>query len=353
MGPVNFVAATPSDAEAIAQLVNAAYRPEAGAAGWTHEAEFVAGSRISASQVAAILTRPDAVILLGLEDQEIVACVLIERRGSASSIGLLAVTPRHQGKGIGTRLLDHAERYARTTLGSEQFTICVLTARTELMDFYGRRGYQRTGIVADYPRLAGVGMPISPDLKTEALTKLAGHPAEPDRSQDAGEWVGDRPVPAAVVAAEVAPRTKPSSYPEPFVSRMAGRTKRTLGEVFGLANFGVNLTTLEPGSISSLRHAHSKQDEFIYILAGHPVLVTDQGEAQLSPGMCAGFKAGASSAHHLINRSEEDVVVLEVGDRSPGDSAVYPDDDLQALFVNGQWEFTHKGGSAYGMISSP
>ncbi len=153
--------------------------------------------------------------------------------------------------------------------------------------------------------------------------------------------------PVAVVAAEVPQRTKPSNYPEPFAARMAGRAKRPLGDWFGLANFGVNLTTLLPGAGSALRHAHTQQDEFIYILSGHPLLITDAGEMQLSPGMCAGFKAGTGNAHQLINRTSEVVQYLEVGDRSPGDAALYPDDDLQAVLVEGKWQFTHRDGSPY------
>jgi len=153
--------------------------------------------------------------------------------------------------------------------------------------------------------------------------------------------------PVAVVAAQVAPRAKPSNYPEPFASRMEGREKRPLGDLFGLSNFGVNLTRLSPGAGSALRHAHSKQDEFIYILRGHPILITDAGETQLSPGMCAGFKAGTGNAHQLVNRTSDEVHFLEVGDRSAGDSAQYPDDDLQALLVEGKWQFAHKDGSLY------
>jgi len=104
-----------------------------------------------------------------------------------------------------------------------------------------------------------------------------------------------------------------------------------LGDPFGLTIFGVNLTTLKPGAISALRHAHDKQDEFVYILEGSPVLVTDEGETPLKPGMCAGFKCGTGNGHHLVNRSRSDVVYLEIGDRSPGDSADYPDDDLKAV----------------------
>jgi uncharacterized cupin superfamily protein len=154
-------------------------------------------------------------------------------------------------------------------------------------------------------------------------------------------------MPIAVLATEVAPRSKPSNYPEPFASRMRGREKRQLGDVFGLCNFGVNLTRLQPGASSALRHAHSKQDEFIYVLEGTPTLLTDAGDTLLSPGMCAGFKAGTGNGHALVNRSSELVVYLEVGDRSPGDVGTYPDDDLQAAMVDGRWQFTHKNGTPY------
>lgn len=157
----------------------------------------------------------------------------------------------------------------------------------------------------------------------------------------------DKTHPLAVIAADVAPRTTPSNYPEPFASRMRGREKRQLGDAFGLTNFGVNLTRLAPGAVSSLRHAHSKQDEFVYILQGRPTLCTDAGRTQLAPGMCAGFKAGTGNAHHLINETADEVVYLEIGDRSPGDAGSYPDDDLVAVLVDGRWAFTHKDGTPY------
>ena len=157
----------------------------------------------------------------------------------------------------------------------------------------------------------------------------------------------EKHIPVAIVASEVNPRTKPTNYPEPFASRMNGRVKRPLGDVFALTNFGVNLTRLAPSAGSALRHAHSKQDEFIYVLEGSPVLITDAGETQLSPGMCAGFKAGTGNGHQLLNRTIEDVVYLEVGDRTAGDSAFYPDDDIQAVFMSGAWQFAHKDGTPY------
>jgi len=151
----------------------------------------------------------------------------------------------------------------------------------------------------------------------------------------------------AIDAADVPPRTKPSLYPEPFASRVAGREKRQLGDFFGLTNFGVNLTRMAPGAVSALRHAHTKQDEFVYILHGHPTLLTDEGATALCPGMCAGFKAGSGNGHCLINETSEEVVYLEVGDRTPGDEGIYPDDDLRALMIEGRWRFVHKNGSPY------
>ena len=153
--------------------------------------------------------------------------------------------------------------------------------------------------------------------------------------------------PVAVVADEAAPRAKASNYPEPMASRMAGRVKRPLGDLFGLANFGVNLTTLKPGAVSALRHAHTKQDEFVYILEGRPTLVTHAGRTALKPGMCAGFKGGTGEAHHLVNETAEDVAYLEIGDRTPGDAATYPDDDIAAVSVDGMWRFVHKDGTPY------
>lgn len=155
----------------------------------------------------------------------------------------------------------------------------------------------------------------------------------------------DRPV--AVTAAEVTPRSTPSNYPEPFASRMAGRTKRALGAVFGLANFGVNLTELPPGAVSALRHAHTRQDEFVYVLQGRPVLRTDAGDTPLAPGMCAGFRAGSGDAHQLVNPTDQPVVYLEIGDRSEGDAVSYPDDDLRATLDEGRWVFVHKDGRPY------
>ena len=153
--------------------------------------------------------------------------------------------------------------------------------------------------------------------------------------------------PIAVTAALTPARAKPSVYPAPFAAMVAGREKHPLGDLFGLKNFGVNWTRLAPHSVSALRHAHTRQDEFIYVIQGHPTLYTDQGATLLAPGMCAGFPAGTGNAHRLANESAEEVIYLEVGDRTPGDAATYPDDDLQAELVDGAWKFLHKNGQPY------
>ena len=154
--------------------------------------------------------------------------------------------------------------------------------------------------------------------------------------------------PIALRAAEVPPRPRPSGYPADLAAKIAGREKRVLGDPFGLANFGVNLTRLAPGGQSALRHAHAKQDEFVYLLEGEAVLITDSGEMVLKSGMCAGFNAGTGDAHHLVNRTKKDVVFLEVGDRSVGDTVTYPEDDVVAVFgPDGKFSFRKKDGTPY------
>lgn len=157
----------------------------------------------------------------------------------------------------------------------------------------------------------------------------------------------DPKTPPAVDAASVPPRAKATNYPPQFAKRVAGREKRPLGNFFGLKAYGVNLTRLAPGAESALRHRHTRQDEFLYVLEGEPTLVTDAGETALRPGMCAGFPA-AGTAHHLVNRSQRDVVYLEIGDRPQGDEVFYPEDDIQAAASpDGTWRITHKDGSPY------
>lgn len=125
----------------------------------------------------------------------------------------------------------------------------------------------------------------------------------------------------------VVPRTS-STYPEPFRSRVLPREKRALGDAVGLSKIGVNLTTLLPGKESSMRHHHTLEDEFVYMLEGEVVLRTNEGEQVLTAGMCAGFPAGSNDGHQLVNRSGAPARYLEISNRDPADTAVYPDDDL-------------------------
>ena len=147
-------------------------------------------------------------------------------------------------------------------------------------------------------------------------------------------------------AMAIAPRARPSNYPPEFAARVAGRIKRPLGDAFGLSRFGVNLTVLPPQAQSALLHRHSQQEEFNYIRSGHPTLRTEGGEMQLAPGMCMGFPAGGD-AHHLVNRTDQEVRYLEMGDRNPGDQGDYPEDDLVAQWVEGAWRFAHKDGTPW------
>ncbi len=143
------------------------------------------------------------------------------------------------------------------------------------------------------------------------------------------------------------PEITGSKYPQQFKSAVAGRVKKRLGDAAGLQNFGVNLVRLAPGSCSALRHWHSRQDELVYVLEGEVTLICDSGEEVLQPGMAAGFRAGDADGHHLVNRTNADVVYLEIGDRTEGDSANYPDDDLIAKASDNGWIFTHKNGEVY------
>ena len=138
-----------------------------------------------------------------------------------------------------------------------------------------------------------------------------------------------------------------SAYPEPFKSRVSSRRKQRLGDALGLKNFGVNITTLPPGAVSALRHWHTHEDEFIYVVSGELVLVTNDGEQQLSSGMCAGFPAGKADGHCLVNRSGKDAVYLEVGDRRPEDEVTYPDDDIAGRATPQGRRFTRKDGTPY------
>ncbi len=147
------------------------------------------------------------------------------------------------------------------------------------------------------------------------------------------------------IAISAAPRRQGSDYPPPYDGPCRERVRHALGEAAGLTQFGVNLLRLSPGAWSSQRHWHRAEDEFVRVVEGEVVLVTDTGEEMLRAGDCAGFKAGVGDGHHLQNRSDRDAILLEIGSRRPEeDSVAYPDIDLR-------WEaalgYTRKDGAPY------
>jgi uncharacterized cupin superfamily protein len=138
-----------------------------------------------------------------------------------------------------------------------------------------------------------------------------------------------------------------TGYPEPFRKVVEGRSRKRLGNAAGLTQFGVNLTTLKPGAASALRHWHTGEDEFVYMLAGEVVLCEDGGEVVLRPGDAAGFKAGVANGHRLVNRSDRDAVYLEVGARAARESAEYPDVDMRVERDEKGGRYLHKSGEPY------
>ena len=140
-----------------------------------------------------------------------------------------------------------------------------------------------------------------------------------------------------------------SGYPEPYRSRVMPREKRSLGDALGLAKIGINHTTLPPGKESSMRHWHTHEEEFIYVLRGEVVLRTDAGEQVLKAGMCAGFPPSPErdngDGHQLVNRSGEPVVYLEISNRDPLDEACYSEADLRWNPPDARGKYTRKDGS--------
>ena len=144
------------------------------------------------------------------------------------------------------------------------------------------------------------------------------------------------------------PESNATSYPEKFKPLNSRRWNRRLGDHAGLKNFGVNLTRIEPGAQTSARHAHSKQDEFIWVIEGEVVIETDEGAQTLQPGMCAGFAAGGGNAHRFVNKTDKDVLLLIVGDRTPFDEVTYPDIDNHAKAgADGTYVHTKKDGTPH------
>jgi uncharacterized cupin superfamily protein len=161
-------------------------------------------------------------------------------------------------------------------------------------------------------------------------------------SEDKFKVAADQPIQGCDATAESG-----SNYPAPFDARMGEGNWRSLGDAFGLTQFGVNLETLQPGAQSALRHWHTLSDEFVYVLSGELTLRTNAGEFAMRPGMCMGFKAGDKNAHHLVNRSAAAASFIVLGSRVAGDNAFYPDDDFAWFHTEAGKRRVHKDGTAY------
>ena len=146
---------------------------------------------------------------------------------------------------------------------------------------------------------------------------------------------------------EKVPERRGTGYPAVYANGFDGRVKRALTENLGLTQFGVNVTTIEPGSMSSHRHWHAQEDEFIYMLAGELILITNEGETMLRPGMAAGFPRGDGNGHQLVNRSAVPATYLEVGTRSPDEDVEYPDIDMKGTKRDGRMRWTRKNGDPF------
>lgn len=146
------------------------------------------------------------------------------------------------------------------------------------------------------------------------------------------------------------PAIKGTGYPPPHDAPCRERINQPLGLAAGLSQFGVNLTRLKPGVWTGQRHWHSAEDEFVWVLEGEVILVTDEGREVFYAGDCAGFKAGVANAHHFRNEGTTDAVLLTIGTRSPDDACTYPDIDLAARpgrYTKGAGAFVHKDGTPY------
>jgi len=142
-----------------------------------------------------------------------------------------------------------------------------------------------------------------------------------------------------------APHRTGSIYPEPYATMMRGRSSLRLGEAGGLTQYGVNLVILEPGAMSSLRHWHLHEDEFVWVVEGECTLIDDQGETLMRPGDCAAFPAGKPNGHHFLNRTDRVAKFLVVGTKAPQEIATYSDIDLRVELAGGKARFTYKDGT--------
>lgn len=168
---ISFRIANVKDVDSIIALVNASYRPTNPHASWTNESKIVRGNRLNQQQAIDLLQNSNNSLLLGFKHKQLVCCVLIEKTTDSAKIGLLTVAITHQQQGIGKQTLSAAEDYIAKNLGLNKINMNVLLVRTELIDFYCRHGYKKTGIVKPYPANLGVGEQLIQNLAFEILEK--------------------------------------------------------------------------------------------------------------------------------------------------------------------------------------
>lgn len=168
---ISFRKAVAEEAEFIARLVNSAYRGDSSKAGWTTEADLLDGQRTDPSEIQSLIQNADSMILLCLQNDEVVGSVLLKKENTAAYLGMFVVKPTLQGNGIGKQFLSAAESAAQQEWGVSKMTMSVITIRPELMAFYQRRGYRRTGEVLPFPDDPAAGIPLVPNLQFEMLEK--------------------------------------------------------------------------------------------------------------------------------------------------------------------------------------
>jgi ribosomal protein S18 acetylase RimI-like enzyme len=170
-----FRSATPEDVPALVELIESAYRGDSSRAGWTTEADFLKGQRTDAEGVLAVISKPDSRLVAVESRDELVACCQLEHRGEHAYFGMFAVRPTLQGAGLGKVVMAEAERFARDEWGVAEMHMTVITVREELIAWYVRRGYARTGEVSPFPYgNERLGLPTRDDLEFELLTKKLG-----------------------------------------------------------------------------------------------------------------------------------------------------------------------------------
>ncbi|MGD0958584.1 MAG: GNAT family N-acetyltransferase [Methylomonas sp.] len=160
------------DAEQLVELINAAYRGASSKLGWTSEADFLDGGRTDSREIMQLLTETNSLLLICGDDRKLLGSIHAHYRENQAEMGMFAVSPLHQGRGIGKRLLEFAESTARQTWEVRQFVMQVIPQRAELIAFYERRGYRRTGVYSPFPVNPHLWTPKAPDLRLELLEKL-------------------------------------------------------------------------------------------------------------------------------------------------------------------------------------